>query len=433
MAPGPRTRKSARKTTQTPTFFRLKRIASPSAPIRLSSRLIFRRSLPTLPAGSPQAISDSTTTPPGSGPSPAASFSSTATPPSLPPSPRPTPSPTEVIPLAWFHSDSARDKFLSRFLHRSVHACEIVNVESIRAEHLEFIEYLLQSHCFQLLDLTAEYYPQLVPDIAHLSSAVLKRNPRLLYYILVRTILPQPTSTALIPRKTLELLYLLLTGKPINFARYILSCMSKVSSVLRPVPLPYANLLTRIFRHFGVTLTNEVFETKHVPIITPVAFNSIHFFKTVNHGWKFIDDMTPDELLRVSNSSGPHVPPRVSSDPSPPPSSLLDQLQHLDERLYDLQETADKLEYILVQHTDALDDIAHNQAIMDNRLNRIQTLLTTHITEVHQKLGDLIQIGSLTRQCALKAVPFSAAERAQSAAYASQMLSATNRASQHKL
>ena len=209
--------------------------------------------------------------------------------------------------------------------------------------------------------------------------------------------------------------------------------MSKVSSVLRPAPLPYANLLTRIFCHFGVNLTNEVFESKPVPIITPVAFKSIHFFKTAHNGWKFIEDMTPDELLSVSNSSGPHVPPRVSSDPSPPLPSLLDQIQHLDERLYELQETTNKLEYILVQHTDALDGIAHNQAIMDNRLNRIQTLLTTHITEVHQKLGDLIQIGSLTRQCALKVIPLSAAERAQSAAYASQLLSATNRASQTKL
>ena len=127
----------------------------------------------------------------------------------------------------------------------------------------------------------------------------------------------------------------------------------------------------------------KFFETKPVPIITPVAFKSIHFFKTAHNGWKFIEDMTPDELLSVSNSSGPPVPPRVSSNPSPPPSSLLDQIQHLDERLYELQETANKLEYILVQHTDALDGIAHNQAIMDNRLNRIQTLLTTHITEVH--------------------------------------------------
>ena len=171
--------------------------------------------------------------------------------------------------------------------------------------------------------------PHSPADTAHLSSDVLKRNPKLLYYILVRTILPQPTSTALIPRKTLELLYLLLTGKPINFARYILSCMSKVSLVLRPAPLPYANLLTRIFRHFGVTLTNEVFETKPVPIITPAAFKSIQFFKNTHNGWKFIEDMTPNELLSVSNGSGSNVPPCVSSDPSPPPSSIPVSYTHL--------------------------------------------------------------------------------------------------------
>ncbi|KAJ8433093.1 hypothetical protein Cgig2_020589 [Carnegiea gigantea] len=156
---------------------------------------------------------------------------------------------------------------------------------------------------------------------------------------------------------------------------------TEVSSILRPAPLPYANLLTHVFRHFGVSLTNEVFATKPVPIITPAAFISIQLLKTDHSGWKFVNDMTPVELLTVSQSPGPHIPPRIPLAQSPPPSSLLDQIQHLDERLYELQETANKLEYILVEHTVALDGIAHNQAIMDNRLNRIQTLLTTHITE----------------------------------------------------
>ena len=40
----------------------------------------------------------------------------------------------------------------------------------------------------------------------------------------------------------------------------------------------------------------------------------------------------------------------------------------LDERLYDVQELVEKLEYILVQHNDMLDGMAYNQAIMDNHL-----------------------------------------------------------------
>ena len=38
--------------------------------------------------------------------------------------------------------------------------------------------------------------PHSPANTAHPFSAVLKRNPRLLYYILVRTILPKPKATA---------------------------------------------------------------------------------------------------------------------------------------------------------------------------------------------------------------------------------------------
>ncbi|KAJ8437567.1 hypothetical protein Cgig2_017920 [Carnegiea gigantea] len=200
MAPGPRTCKGVRKTTQTPTTFRLKKFVSPSAHIRRSSRLYVRRSFSTLTANEPETISDSTPAPslarpasPTQTPSPATSFSTTATPvPTRTPPPSPPPSHTE------------------------------------------------------------------------------------------------------------------------------------------------ANLLTHVFRHFGVSLTNEVLATKPVPIITSAAFVSIQFLKTDHSGWEFVKDMTIDELLTVSQSSSPPIPPRIPSAQSPPSSSLLDQIQHLDERLYEL-------------------------------------------------------------------------------------------------
>jgi len=65
-----------------------------------------------------------------------------------------------------------------------------------------------------------------------------------------------------------------------------------------------------------------------------------------------------------------------------------------------------------------LDDIVHNQTIIENHLNRIQTLLTFHVSEVHQKVGDLINLGSLTRQCRVKVAPLSTAQQDQSSAYA---------------
>lgn len=119
--------------------------------------------------------------------------------------------------------------------------------------------------------------------------------------------------------------------------------------------------------------------------------------------------MTPEELAWASNQYSYSVKPRLQSPQSTPPPSLLEHLMTLDEKVYELQETVDKLEYILVQHTDVLDGITYNQAIIDNHLNRIQTLLTSHVSEVHHKLGDLINMESLTRQCALKVIPLSVA------------------------
>ena len=164
-----------------------------------------------------------------------------------------------------------------------------------------------------------------------------------------------------------------MSGRPVNFSRYILEYMSKVSSTQRPAPLHYANLLTLIFRHFGVCLTHEVCETRLVPTITPQSLNHFHFFKTESRHWKFIDDMTPAEKasLPESTSSTP-----ITSTPMPS-SSTMNPFYILDERLYDVQELIEKLEYILVQRNDMLDGIAHNQAIMDNHLRDIRHLLTS--------------------------------------------------------
>ncbi|KAJ8420658.1 hypothetical protein Cgig2_008873 [Carnegiea gigantea] len=171
-----------------------------------------------------------------------------------------------------------------------------------------------------------------------------------------------------------------MTGKPGNFARHILGAMSKVSSIRRPAPLPYATLSTLVFHHFGVCLTNEIADMKPMPIITPTSLKHIPFFKTASSVCKFVDDMTQEELVTVSKKFGQHVKPCLHSPQITPPPSLLDHIVTLDEK-----------------------------AIIDSRLNNIQTLLTAHISEVYQQLGDLITMGSMTHQCALKAVPLSAA------------------------
>lgn len=105
--------------------------------------------------------------------------------------------------------------------------------------------------------------------------------------------------------------------------------------------------------------------------------------------------MTQEEQVSASKKFGQHVKPRLTSPKWVLPPSLLDDILVLDECVYELQEITDKLEYIMVQHTDVLYAIAHNQVVLENRINHIQTLLTTYFTEVGQKLGDLTLLGSL--------------------------------------
>jgi len=165
--------------------------------------------------------------------------------------------------------------------------------------------------------------------------------------MLVRTVLPKPNSTDSVNNKTLEAIYLLMARKSINYSCYILSCMSKVSSILCLAPLPYSNLLNLVFKHFGVSL-NKICETRFVPIITPSSFKNKQFCKTETRDWKFIQDMTQAEQNYVSLRFGQHVKPHLTSPKSIPPPSLLDHILALDEHVYELQEMANKLEYIMV-------------------------------------------------------------------------------------
>jgi len=117
---------------------------------------------------------------------------------------------------------------------------------------------------------------------------------------------------------------------------------------LHPTPWSYANLLTFMFNHFGVSLDYENRETKPIPIITLASLKNIHFFQTENGDRKFIEDMTHEGLVSVSKKFGQHVKPRLTSPQSTPPSSLLNHILNLDEHFYELQETTNNLEYILV-------------------------------------------------------------------------------------
>jgi len=82
-------------------------------------------------------------------------------------------------------------------------------------------------------------------------------------------------------------------------------------------------------------------------------------------------------------------------------SSLIDQIYKLEKRAFDLQEMVDKIEYILAKLYDTLDDIIHNQAVMDGHAISLCTFLSHQFCLVNQKLNDLVHVNNLTQQCPL--------------------------------
>ena len=96
--------------------------------------------------------------------------------------------------------------------------------------------------------------------------------------------------------------------------------------------------------------------------------------------------MTPEEKKLVSLQFTKHVKPSQTFPSTTLPPSLLDHILSLDERVYELQDSTERLDYILVQQTDSLDGLAHNQAILRNTLTIVQMSLTA----LHDKVNDFL-------------------------------------------
>jgi len=136
--------------------------------------------------------------------------------------------------------------------------------------------------------------------------------------------------------------------------------------------------------------------------------------------------MTPAEKASLPKTHSPW--PILPTEPfTPTPcSSTMNPFYIIDECLYDVQKLMEKLKYILVQRTDILDGIAHNQAITDNHFNELCNCFQGQFSTLHWKSDTLIHLGSLTSQCALKGVPLSNAQRTQSKGYIVDQLIATS-------
>jgi len=134
--------------------------------------------------------------------------------------------------------------------------------------------------------------------------------------------------------------------------------------------------------------------------------------------------MTPEEKKLVFLHFTKHVKPRQTSPSTALPPSL-DHILSLNKRVYELQDSTERLDYILVQHTDSLDGLAHNQAILSNTLTTIQAPLTS----LHHKVDGLLWISGVTHHCTFKGVPLSATEQIKCSNSATHIIKSTSKLS----
>lgn len=135
--------------------------------------------------------------------------------------------------------------------------------------------------------------------------------------------------------------------------------------------------------------------------------------------------MTPEEKQLVSLHFTKHVKHRQPSPSTALPPSLLDHILSLDERVYELQDSTERLDYILVQHTDSLYGLAHNQATLSSALTTVQASLTS----LHHKVDDLLRLSSVTHHCALKGIPLSAVEQVRCSNSATRIIKSASKPS----
>ena len=87
------------------------------------------------------------------------------------------------------------------------------------------------------------------------NAGSLKMNDRLLHYIWVYILCPRGSNFAQLLKEDILMLWLIKNNVRINWPHYIMQHIIKCRD--NKMPLPYANLITRILQVYGFDLSNE--------------------------------------------------------------------------------------------------------------------------------------------------------------------------------
>ena len=130
-----------------------------------------------------------------------------------------------------------------------------------------------------------------------LTQSVLKLEPRLVFYLLQRCVVPKCHSRELLTIRSLELMHKIISDQRLDvpnlIMRHMLYCTDKSGS--RKHPLPYANLLSNVFQLMDINLEFEEVQRQGFGLITEEGLQSLGVVKVKKGLWKLIPDLTEEE------------------------------------------------------------------------------------------------------------------------------------------
>lgn len=96
--------------------------------------------------------------------------------------------------------------------------------------------------------------------------------------------MPRINSGSLLTDGALELLYLILNGHDLDLANTILATIAHTRKSRKGTPLPFTNLLTRVFKAFKVDFSNEE-QYDHTGRFESKSFEKIGIARTPQGTW----------------------------------------------------------------------------------------------------------------------------------------------------
>ncbi|KAI5436012.1 hypothetical protein KIW84_022444 [Lathyrus oleraceus] len=166
------------------------------------------------------------------------------------------------------------------------------------------------------------------PERVYWSPAKFSINDRMLHYFLVYVVVPRFSNHCTITDPEMMLLYSIKTHFHVDWGHSILSHMMSHDEHVEG--LPYAHLLTNIFRHFNVNLENELCFSMEKPSFM-IRIKQINrkmgvIFNPRTLKIKYLDNEDEEPQQEANNDDDLNPPKEVQSD-QPSNQMIMDYLQ----------------------------------------------------------------------------------------------------------